>query len=284
MNTTNTMTLVNEVLTTAQVRELISMADVNSPNWKYDDHISIYKGWFESWCGTRYDGYIVLHVHKEATPETKNDFMPTYVEHNDYYFMEVEKELVNTSLSGYTYAVKYHELLPITPQYVPVKRMWNGEGNAKDLCDYIVSHACRDKWDYYRVSMTEAEIAKSKKNGDYHYYSKDYTKLVPLTYSNIDYWYEPLTDADKKRLLQTKQDRENALIARFSTGELPPAEDDAWYNILSSGYGTEGYELECKILKLLRSRGINAYINGERDSFGWVTRGILIDGKVMAIY
>jgi hypothetical protein len=225
-----------------------------------------------------------LHVHKEATPETKNDFMPTYVEHNDYYFMEVEKELVNTSLSGYTYAVKYHELLPITPQYVPVKRMWNGEGSAKDLCDYIVSSACRDKWDYYKAPMTEKEIAKSKKDMDYHYYSKDYTKLVPLTYGDIDYWYEPLTDSDKKRLEQEKKQDEDALIARFTTGELPPTDDDAWYSILSMGYGTEGYDLECKVIKILKNRGFSVQIDGERDSFGWVTRGIWVNGKVMCLY
>ena len=279
---TNTGALVNEVLTTKQVRELVKMTDYRNPNWNMN-HISIFKGWYESWDGTRFEGYIVLHVHRETTVETVNDFMPTYVEHNDYYFMEVEKELVTTSLNGRTYTVQYHALVPITSQYVPVKDM-SENGNAKDLCDYIVSKACRDKWDYIKAPMADTEVAESKKKMDYHYWSKDYSKLVPLTLSDIGYWYEPLTDVERKEMLEKEKAKENALIALFSTGELPSAEDDAWYSILSSGYGTSGYDLETKIIKILRNRGYSVRIDGEKDSFGWVTRGIWVDGEMMAIY
>lgn len=283
--TTATITngaLVNETLSTEQVRELISMADYRNPGWNMN-HISIFKGWYESWDGTRFEGYIVLHVHKEATAETVNDFMPTYVEHNDYYFMEVEKELVNSSLNGHTYKVQYHALLPITAQYVPTKHMPEN-GNAKDLCNYIISKVYRDKWDYIKVPMSKAEVAESKKKMDYHYCFKDYTKLVPLTYSAIGYWHEPLTEEERQTRVKAEWEAEKALIERFSTGELPSAEDDAWYSVLSMGYGTTGYDLECKVIKILKNRGYSVRIDGEKDSFGWVTRGIWVNGQIMAIY
>ena len=49
----------------------------------------------------------------------------------------------------------------------------------------------------------------------------------------------------------------------------------------SRGFGD--YSLENKVIKLLRTRGHQADIVGERDSFGWVTRGIEVDGVIMAI-
>lgn len=77
---------------------------------------------------------------------------------------------------------------------------------------------------------------------------------------------------------------EDELIQMFSSGPLPPAEDDIWYEVLSSGFGDRKFDLECRILKILRDRRYNAYIAGEKDSFGWVTRGIFIDDECMCIF
>lgn len=76
------------------------------------------------------------------------------------------------------------------------------------------------------------------------------------------------------------------LIKRFSEGDLPEPEDELWYAVLSSGfYGNpEEFCFEQKILALLNKRGFNAHIVGEKDSFGWITRGIAIDDTVMCLY
>lgn len=278
---TNTGALVNEVLAKDEVMSLLN--ETLGRNGKIDDYLSILKGTVTTWDGTTHDGYIVCHTHKDATPETANDFMPTYVEHNDYYFMEVTLEEVNNPMgTSHLWEPTFHKLMPITENYK--RKPVFHEGNTKELCQYIIDCACRDKWEYTEVPMSKKEIEEGKKR-DWWWYRNHTTKVIPLTYNDIySYWSTPLTEEEQKAKIKAKQKNEAELIARFSTGELPPAEDDAWYSVLSMGYGTEGYDLECKIIKILKNRGYNAYIDGERDSFGWVTRGIFIDGNVMCIY
>ena len=279
--TTNTMALVNETLTKDDVMSLLN--ETLGRNGKIDDYLSILKGTFTAWSGEVHDGYIVCHTYKTATPETANDYMPTYVKHNDYYFMEVTlTEVDNPMKTSHLWQPTFHMLMPITENYK--RKPVFHEGNTKELCQYIIDCACRDKWEYTEVPMSKKEIEEGKKK-DWWWYTHHTTRLDPLTYNDIyGYWSTPLTEEEQKAKVKAEQENEAELIARFSTGELPPAEDDAWYSVLSMGYGTAGYDLECKVLKILKNRGINAYIDGERDSFGWVTRGILIDDKVMCIY
>ena len=278
---TNTGALVNETLAKDEVMSLLN--ETLGRNGKIDDYLSILKGTVTTWDGTTHDGYIVCHTHKDATPETANNFMPTYVEHKDYYFMEVTLEEVNNPMgTSHLWEPTFHMLFPITEncKHKPVFH----EGNTKELCQYIIDCACRDKWDYTYVPMTKEEIEKGKKK-DWFWYSHHTTKVMPLTYNDIYcYWSTPLTDEEKKQKAKEDKMREEELIARFSTGELPPAEDDAWYSVLSMGYGTSSYDLECKIIKLLNNRGYSVRIDGEKDSFGWVTRGICVNGEMMAIY
>lgn len=279
--TTNTKALVNEVLSKDEVMSLFN--ETLGRNGKIDDYLTILKGTFTAWSGEEYDGYIVRHTHKDATPETANDYMPTYVEHNDYYFMEVTLEEVdNPNGTCHLWEPTFHILMPITEncKHKPVFH----EGDTKTLCNYIVANACRDKWEYTLVPMSKEEIEQGKKR-DWWWYTHHTAKTVPLTYNDIyGYWSTSLTEEEQKQRTKVEKEHEDSILAKFSTGELPPAEDTAWYSILSGGYGTSGYDIECKAIKILKNRGFHVYINGERDSFGWVTRGIWVNGEMMAIY
>lgn len=278
---TNTGALVNETLAKDEVMSLLN--ETLGRNGKINDYLSIFKGTVSTWDGTTHDGYIVCHTHKDATPETANDFMPTYVEHKDYYFMEVTLEAVNNPMGTcHLWEPTFHMLLPITDN-CKRKPVFH-EGNTKELCQYIIDCACRDKWEYTEVPMSKKEIEEGKKR-DWWWYCNHTTKVMPLAYNDIyGYWSTPLTEEEQKAKIKAKQKNEAELIARFSTGELPPAEDDAWYSVLSMGYGTSSYDLERKIVKLLNNRGYSVKIDGEKDSFGWVTRGIWVNGEMMAIY
>ena len=281
-NTTiNTKALVNETLTKEEVEALLK--DTLLYNHDVNNYLTILKGTYTTWDGENHDGYIVSHNTKVATPETANDFMPTWERHIDYYFMEVTLEEVENSFkTSHLWNPTFHKLMPITENYKRVPKFC--EGDTKELCNYIVAKACRDNWDYTEVPMTVKEIEEGKKK-DWLWYHNHTTKTVPLTYNDINsYWSTPLTDEEKKQKAKEDKMREEELIARFSTGELPPAEDDAWYSVLSMGYGTSSYDLECKIIKLLNNRGYSVRIDGEKDSFGWVTRGICVNGEMMAIY
>lgn len=280
-NIINTQALVNETLTKDEVMSLLNETLVR--NGKIDDYLSILKGEYTTWDGEAHNGYIVCHNTRTATPETANDFWPTYEECINYYFMEVTLEEVDNPMKTcHLWEPTFHRLMPITENYKRVTKFH--EGDTKTLCDYIVDCACRDKWKYTEVPMSEDELKEAKKR-DWYWYRNHTTKIVPLTYNDIyGYWSTPLTTEEEKQRTKEIKQKESELLALFSTGELPPAEDTAWYSVLSMGYDTEGYDFECKILTILNNRGINAYIDGERDSFGWVTRGIFIDNKIMAIY
>ena len=277
--TTNTMALVNETLTKDDVMSLLN--ETLERNRNINDYLSIIKGEYTTWDNEVHIGYIVRHHVKTATFETANDFMPVYVEQDDYYFMEVTLTEVQTSRDCHLYEPTFHKLMPITENYKRVPRFT--EGSAKDLCNYIIGYVYRDKWDYIEVPMTEREL-KEARNRDWYWYRNHTTKVCPLTYSDIYcYWETPLTMEEQKQKDKKQRELEESLIARFNTGELPVAEDDAWYNVLSMGYGTSGYEFECKIIKILKNRGYSVRIDGERDSFGWVTRGIFVNNEMMCL-
>ena len=280
-NILTTKALVNETLTKDEVMSLLN--ETLGYKGKINDYLSILKGTFTTWSDETHDGYIVRHTHKDATPETANDYMPTYVEHNDYYFMEVTLEEVDNPMGTcHLWEPTFHMLLPITENYKR-KPVFN-EGSTEDLCKYIIDCVHRDKWEYTEVPMTKKEIEEGKKR-DWLWYTHHTTKVVPLTYNDIyGYWSTPLTEEEQKAKIKAEKENEANLIAMFSTGELPVAEDNAWYSVLSMGYDTAGYDLETKVINILKNRGYSVRIDGERDSFGWVTRGIFVNGQMMAIY
>ena len=278
--TNNTNALVNEVLAKSEVEALLK--DTLAYNHDTNNYLSILKGTYTTWDGEVHDGYIVSHNIKTATPETANDFMPTYENHINYYFMEVTlEEVENPFKTSHLWNPTFHKLMPITENHKYVPKFY--EGNAKALCDYIIAKACRDNWEYTQVPMSEKELKEAREK-DWLWYRNHTTKVVPLTYNDINsYWSTSLTEEEKKQKAKEDKMHEEELIARFSTGELPIADDNAWYSVLSSGYGTEGYDLECKIIKILKNRGYSVRIDGERDSFGWVTRGIFVNNEMMCL-
>lgn len=277
----NTMALVNEVLNKDEVMSLLN--ETLSYNGDINDYLSILKGEYTTWDGATHAGYIVCHNTKTATPETASDFMPTYERHEDYYFMEVTLvEVSNPMGTCHLWEPTFHKLMPITENHKAKPRFYEGDTDA--LCKYIVECVHRDTWEYTMVPMSKQEIEEGKKK-DWFWYSNHTTKCCPLSYSDIySFWSTPLTAEEQAQIEKRKKENETTLIARFTTGELPPTDDDAWYSILSMGYGTEGYDLECKVIKILKNRGFSVQIDGERDSFGWVTRGIWVNGKVMCLY
>lgn len=280
MLTTKTNALVDEVLEKDEVFSLLNETLINSGN--IDNHLTILKGTLTTWDDELHSGYIVCHTYKIATPETAHDFMPTMEKHQDYYFMEVTLEEVdNPFKTSHLWNPTFHKLLPITENHKRVSPFY--EGDTRSLCEYIINRSFSDNWEFTMVPMTKDEIEQGKKR-DWWWYSHHTTKTLPLTYNDIySYWSTPLTDDEQRRLAKEKQVNEATLIARFSAGELPQAEDDVWYSVLSMGYGTSGYDLECKIIKILRDRGYSVRIDGEKDSFGWVTRGIFVNGEIMCI-
>ena len=277
-NNNGTMTLVNETLSKDEVLSLLNMDLLNTKD--INDHIDILKGQYTSWDGTVFNGYIVSHYTKTATPETVNNFMPTWEKKTEYYFMEVTlEEVENPMRHCHLWKPTFHKLLHITENY---KRKPAFNGN---LGEYIEDMAYRDTWNYTRVPMTEAEHKEAMKK-DWYFYRNNKTKLVPLTEKDIvGYWTTPLTPEEQKAREVKDEKNEEELLNRFRSGELPAAEDDIWYSISatidSRGFGD--YTLEKKVMDILRNRGYSVQIVGERDSFGWVTRGISVNGNVMCL-
>ena len=253
-------TLVKETLERQQVKTLLDMANVRSKMWEINNHLSIYKGYFITWDGERHEGCIVCHY------KGRGEF--------NYYFMEVELKELGTSLHyGHKYEPTYHALIPISER----KRNNFHCGNTKELCDYIVNNAMNETWDYYKIPMTKDEIKKAKETWSAAYILNDYTKPDELKYTELDYWYKPLTESEKNVFLEKERQRKEEIFELFINGNLPKAEDDIWYEVLCS-------PIEAEIIKILRSQGYSVCIDGERDSFGWVTRGIFVNGEMMCLY
>lgn len=265
--------LVKEILTDDEVMEMYKMTQVGSSEWSNDNWLSISKGWFETWDGEKHTGYIVCHYYKEVTPETSNRMLKMYHETYDYFFMEVSKTFIKKTVNGYYNKNNFHRLIPLT---LPRVKRLNGAFDMTDLCDYIISKCQRDNFGY------DHELIEVN-NG---FYARKEKSVIPLSINDIGYVYDPLTEEDKREFRRQEEERERELLSHFSSSkELPPAEDDMWYSILadcdSAGFGD--YTLERKVIDILRRNGHSVRIVGERDSFGWVTRGIEVDGVIMAI-
>lgn len=258
--------LVKGTLTDSELKAIIKASTIEHPSFDINNYLLVSKGWLTTWDGDYHVGYIIHHV--------KSNSM-------DAYFMEIEKTEEPT-IHNDTYVfhnIKYHKWIPIsavprnkrlerTRKSIPIKSI-------DALINRVINDNIRDEWGTFPADKTK---------------SADLMNSINITFGNVDIWTEPIP-ADELECIEAErkveEERlEKELIERFSKGELPPPEDDLWYRVLadvdSAGFGDK--TLETKVLKILNDRGINAYIDGERDSFGWVTRGIFIDGKIMCIY
>lgn len=262
----NVKPLVKELLTMDDIKQMIKISDVHYKEFDIHNYLCIVKGWLKTWDDECHNGYIIHHLHKEKC---------------DTYFMEVEvynpRLNINRGVCEYN-SVIYHKLLPLSKVPTDDKSYYNliPVRNIGELANRIIAINGKDNYGYYPANRDKpVDLVNNSEN---------------LTINNIDYWEDIIPDDTLERLRkeenQKRRDIEKEIIDRFSKGELPPPEDDLWYSVLadvdSAGFGDK--TLETKVLKILNDRGINAYIDGERDSFGWVTRGIFIDGKIMCIY
>lgn len=286
---TNTGALVNETLSKDEVMALLDGTLSRKGTTK--NYLSIFKGEYTTWDEEVHMGYIVCHhLQRYVFPEPIDGIdlgellQPKIEELHDYYFMEVTLEEVDNPMgTSHLWKPTFHKLLPITANYLP-KPVLPETGGAEELTQYIVDSCCKDTWRYTEVPMTKEEIEEGKKR-DWLWYTHHTTKAVSLTYNDIyGYWSTPLTEEEQQARVKAEREYEAEILARFSNGELPKAEDDAWYSVLSMGFGTNGYDLEQKVIKILKNRGYSVRIDGERDSFGWVTRGIWVNNKMMCIY
>lgn len=175
---------------------------------------------------------------------------------------------------GHKYRVTYSKLMPIS---APTRK------KKVNSFEDILFNNCIDTWEYKKFPMTKEELSRRDWWYIHNGWDTTFRTIDEIPETGLEYQIHPFTSSEQEEIKALKKKAEDALLKRcYET--LPPAEDKFWYDILSMGYGTEGYELEEKALKILRSRGLNVRIDGERDSFGWVTRGIFIDGELMSIY
>ena len=299
MNTNNnkTMALVGKTIDKDDVMDLLNMT--LGRQGRFTNSVSIYKGRYTTWDGEVHTGYIVCHctrefITPELTPELRayaeaigsaEVLQPRTETHENYYFMEVTlEEVENHRGDCHLWEPTFHMLMPISAPRKQQSKLPE-QGTMEDLVNHILDVCTQDDWDYISVPMTEEEIEKGLKK-DRWYYSTFKTKLAELTYDDIyGYWHTPLTKEEQEARDKAKEEYETELFARFYSDNLPEPESDDWYYIIadidSAGWGD--YTLERKAIEIMKMNGHSVYIDGERDSFGWVTRGIWVDDIRMCL-
>jgi len=86
--------------------------------------------------------------------------------------------------------------------------------------------------------------------------------------------YRSFKKSDKE--CEEYQKKKEALKESFISGDGVPAGDERWDNLLLGDKKDMLY-----VFDVLRLRGHNIGLDGEKDSFGWVTCGIVMDGELM---
>ena len=164
-NTTNTKVLVNETLTKDEVMSLLKETleynlHHNPHHHNIDDYLSILKGEYTTWDNEIHMGYIVCHTTRKGTK---------YERYEDYYFMEVTlEEVENPYKTSHLWKPTFHKLMPITENY-KCKPMLPETGNAKDLCNYIISNSCNYSTKQ-SINDSYYYAAHSVVNALYHYH------------------------------------------------------------------------------------------------------------------
>ena len=241
--------LVQETLSKQEVYNLLKLSKEPIRTATKYELLTIYEGWFKSWTGDLHGGYIIA------------EFIEDMYNHNnatEYYFMETSETLVSKSLKyGERYDIKYHRLLPINTRSDKTFELGDIRNEVVSL---IIDHAI-DNWG----------INKSKEGN-------------PIVVTKLEFnTNRPLSDKDRAQMRHELEQERCGIRNIFEKDQLPPPEDDIWYKVLadvdSRGFGDRAFELE--IMDILKENGHSVRIGGERDSFGWITRGLIVDGKYM---
>lgn len=202
---------------------------------------------YHNWDGIDHDGVLVV-VKESADTES------------DYYFMERTWDFTGKQAIGSHMAAipVWHALLPVNLKRskevskIRTKRhllRLETEGfDTKEFAELIVDKCIVD----------DITFPDNNENG--------------FSENDIEATFYFESEEKKREYEKWKGDA----VKRLMSGEVP-AGDELWDDLCIGQLSTECI----KIFEALRRRGHHVCLDGERDSFGWVTCGIVMDGKLM---
>lgn len=204
---------------------------------------------YHNWDGIDHDGVIVV-VREEKDADSEYYFMERTWKFND-------KQPFNFYMTA---TPIWHALMPVnlgrskevsdTKTRIHTMRLENEGFTAKEFTELIIDKCIVDD-----LTLPDGkEISPSFCHND----------IGEIRY------FESIVQ--KKKYSEWKSDA----IRRLMNNEVP-AGDDLWDELCIGQLSSE----RINVFEVLRKRGHHIYLDGERDSFGWVTCGIVMDGKLM---
>lgn len=204
---------------------------------------------YHNWDGIDHDGVIVV-VREEKDADSEYYFMERTWKFND-------KQPFNSYMTA---TPIWHALMPVnlgrskevsdTKTRIHTMRLENEGFTAKEFTELIIDKCIVDD-----LTLPDGkEISPSFCHND----------IGEIRY------FESIVQ--RKKYSEWKSDA----IRRLMNNEVP-AGDDIWDELCIGQLSSE----RINVFEVLQKRGHHIYLDGERDSFGWVTCGIVMDGKLM---
>lgn len=204
---------------------------------------------YHNWDGIDHDGVLVVIKEKKDAD-------------SEYYFMERTWNFGDAQpFSSYMMATPvWHALMPVdlsrskevsdTKTRCHMMRLKNNEFTTKELAELIIDKCIVDD-----ITLPDGKEVSSS------FCCNDISETR---------YFESVSQ--KKKYDEWKSDA----VRRLMNNEVP-AGDDLWDELCIGQLSSE----RINVFEVLRKRGHHIYLDGERDSFGWVTCGIVMDGKLM---
>ena len=244
--------MVDTVLTTEDVLNLYGEYAKNRKYYNQNVEYPTVTGFinnviYHNWDGVDHDGVIVVVKDGEHAEPS-------------YYFMERTWKVDDDwAPSAYVAATPiWHALMPVKPERskevskLKTKRHMirlETEGfSTKELAELIIDKCIVDD-----MTIPEPEFTSFCEN--------DITETR---------YFE--SEERKRKYNEWKDDA----VKKLMNGDVP-AGDELWDELCVGQLASE----RVKIFEALWKNGHHAYLDGERDSFGWVTCGIIMDGQLM---
>ena len=177
-------------------------------------------------------------------------------ENSQKYFMEIEWIKHSETSETVLCEPVAHKLIPMSLK-APEKT-----GNV--LVDAILKN-CEDTFTFY-------PIYKDVKRDYNHPNGK-----APIGFYEFNFYELKKFRKSDEEIRAFNKYKEDAYY-KFVTLSVP-AEDELWYELCDG-------RLSCilsDVINVMRINRHNIYVDGERDSFGWVTKGIWLDGQCMCL-
>lgn len=166
---------------------------------------------------------------------------------DENYFMERTWTLIGETAKTYVATPTYHMLIPVT-----LKRNNPKVHGEPGSMEYLVSNIIHAA--YQENIIFEDKI----------------TFLNSFSEANANRSFDKSSEE-----IANYETKCRALLYEFVTDKIP-AGDSKWDDLL---FGDRGFRAE--VFTQLRKKGHNVHLDGEKDSFGWVTCGIVMDGNLM---